>query len=150
MYALSKLQIQSHAHFTDVCSRCVSHAYTDGMVPPGTAVALYSVNVLWSPTVFTRRRVGVITAMTHVIAYVRLCLGGHGLTVDARLHVCIGRRHHCQAGVRLVYSQNGDKPKRRQSKWRQAKTATAFTNKSISGSGLDVIRRRPQDSPPHL
>ena len=105
MYALSKLQIglQSHAHFTDVCSRCVPHAYTDGMVPPGTAVALYPVNVLWSATVFTRRRVGVITAMTHVIVYVRLCLGGHGLTVDARLHVCIGRRHHCQAGVRLTW-----------------------------------------------
>ena len=39
----------------------------------------------------------------HVIAYVRLCLGGHGLTVDARLHVCIGRGHHCQAGVRLTW-----------------------------------------------
>ena len=48
--------------------------------------------------------------------------------------------------TKTATNQNGDK----WSKRRQAKTATAFTNKSISGSGLDVdvIGRRPQDSPP--
>lgn len=79
------------------------------MVPPRAAVTLHPVHILWSPTVLTRRRVGFIAAMTHVLSYVRLRVRlvrsvlAVWFDVAVQFDVGIGRRHHYQAGVRLTW-----------------------------------------------
>ena len=95
----------SLTHFTNIRRCCVPDANTDCVVPPRAAVTLHPVHILGSSTVFTRRQVGVIAAVTHVLAYVRLrvWLAWSRITVDVRFDVGIGRRHHCQASVRLTW-----------------------------------------------